>query len=428
MFRWTVSSCRVWTGTFALLGLGFATLAIDGRLAARAVAAQSEPLPSTSLGQPGPPPTTLPKKPTAAKTAPAPAQPIPGQSVPAQPVPAQPSDAQSAQPQQSPAGPAIPGLGNLMTPNGIAIPGGVGFIRPGADTIGIQINTPDGPIEFTVPRRNRDRRARGPEQAVAPPATTDAPLFGQPSQPGASAPPVASIPGSVPEDRNLPGEPNAPDTARPSRGSREFAHISRLFHARNYPLVMRRLSRSLARDPGDRDLLQLRSLTYLVQGDFHSAYTDVVTVLAQDDVWDWSTLRSLFHAGDEYTALYRSLEDRVLANPNAIELRMLLAYHNLVLGHRDAARRHFERVVALDPSNDLARRMVTAEQPPQPRGDAGAMDRSRTAKPDSRTLVPIRARSKPAGSSEKVGGPVSIDLGEPTTAPPAKPAETKPGG
>jgi hypothetical protein len=423
MFRWTVSSCRAWTGTFALLGFGFAISAIDGRLAGCAVAAQSEPFPSTSLGQPGTPPATLPKKPGT----PAPANTPRAQPVPAQPVPAQPSGAQSTQPQQSPAGSAIPGLGNLMTPNGIAIPGGVGFIRPGADTIGIQINTPDGPFEITVPRRNRDRRSRG-QEPVAPQATTDAPLFGQPSQPGGIAPPVASIPGSALEDRSIPGEPNAPDTARPSRGSREFAHVSRLFHARNYPLVLRRLNRSLARDPGDRDLLQLRSLTYLVQGDFHSAYTDVVTVLAQDDVWDWSTLRSLFHAGDEYTALYRSLEDRVLANPNAIELRMLLAYHNLVLGHRDAARRHFERVAALDPSNDVARRMVTAEQPPQPRGDASSMDRSRTAKPDSRPLVPIRGRAKPANSSEKVGGPASIDLGEPTPAPPAKPAETKPGG
>jgi hypothetical protein len=310
-----------------------------------------------------------------------------------------------------------------MTPNGIAIPGGVGFIRPGADTIGIQINTPDGPFEITVPRRNRDRRSRA-EEPVAPPATTDAPLFGQP---GTSAPPVASIPGPAPGDRSVPGEPNAPDTARSSRGSREFAHISRLFHARNYPLVMRRLNRSLTRDPADRDLLQLRSLTYLMQNDFHSAYADVVTVLAQDDVWDWSTLRSLFHSGDEYNAVYRSLEDRVLANPNAVELRMLLAYHNLALGHRDAARRHFERVVALDPSNEVARRMVTAEQPPQPRGETGSIEQPRAAKPDSRTLVPIRARSKPANPSEKTGGPVSIDLGQPTPAP-ANPTEPKPGG
>ena len=432
MFRWTASSCRAWTGTFALLGFGFAVSAVEGLATGCAVAAQSEPFPATSLGQPGTPPATLPKKPgTPApagtpRTQPVPARPVPAQPVPALPAPAQSPDGQSAQPQQSPAGSAIPGLGNLMTPNGIAIPGGVGFIRPGADTIGIQINTPDGPFEITVPRRNRDRRSRG-QEPVAPLATTDAPLFGQPSQPGASAPPVAGIPGPATEDRSLPGEPNSPDTTRPSRGSREYAHVSRLFHARNYPLVLRRLNRSLTRDPGDRDLLQLRSLTYLAQGDFHSAYTDVFTVLAQDDVWDWSTLRSLFHSGDEYTALYRSLEDRVLANPNAMELRMLLAYHNLVLGHRDAARRHFERVVALDPANDVARRMVTAEQPPQPRGEAGSIDRPRAAKPDSRTLVPIRGRSKPANSSEKAGGSVSIDLGEPTPAP-AKPTETKPGG
>ena len=204
-----------------------------------------------------------------------------------------------------------------------------------------------------------------------PQATTDAPLFGQPGKPAPSAGPQASVPGApIENDRTLPGELTPPSAGRPSRGTREFAHASRLFHARNFPLVLRRLDRALLREPGDRDLLQLRSLTHLTLGDYKSAYADAIVVLAQDDVWDWSTLRSLYHSADEYTASYRALEDRVMANPNAIDLRVLLAYHNLMLGHRDAARRHFERVLALDPSNEIARRMASTEQPPQPRDSA----------------------------------------------------------
>jgi hypothetical protein len=312
-----------------------------------------------------------------------------------------------------------------MTPNGIALPGGVGFIRPGAETVGVQINTPQGPIEFTVPRRHRAARG-GTQESVAPQGTTDAPMFGQPGKAAPPTGPQASVTGPpIENDRGLPSDATAPNTGRPSRGSREFAHDSRLFHARNYPLVLRRLDRALARDPGDRDLLQLRSLTHLVQGDFKSAYADAMLVLVQDDVWDWSTLRSLYHSADEYTSMYRALEDRVIANPNALDLRVLLAYHNLVLGHRDAARRHFERVLALDPSNEVARRMVVAEQPPQPRAEPGPV----TSTPRAQTLMPIPARKRPASNSESSSGGVSIDLGQPSPAVPQKPSsETKPGG
>ncbi len=423
MFRWTAPSCRALAGMFAIIGCSLPALAYQ---------ASSPPLPETSLGQPAPPPAagskptkraaTVPAAPTPAPSNPNPANPNPSNSGPALPAPEQPALGDPNSPQS--AVPAIPGLGNLMTPNGIALPGGVGYIRPGADSVGVQINTPTGPMEFTVPRRHRRSRR---DESPTPQATTDAPLFGQAGTPAPA--PQASVSGpSSDNDRQVPGEASTPDTGRPTRGSREFAHASRLFHARNYPATLRRLDRALARDPGDHDLLQLRSLTQLVMGDFKTAYSDAALVLAQDDVWDWSTLRSLYHSADEYTALYRSLEDRVIANPNAIDLRLLLGYHNLVLGHRDAASRHFERALALDPSNEVARRMVIAEQPPQPRTEPVLVP-SRT--PGPAPLVPVPRRARPSSTpAPGTGGPVSIDLGQPASSPatPQQPTDPKSGG
>jgi hypothetical protein len=416
MFRWTATSWLAVAGTFALLGFSIPVLAEDA-------APQAGSLPSTSLGQPQSSPPSQLGKPTT--TVPAPPLPAPVLPAPAQTAPA------PAEPPQS--APVLPGLGGLMTPNGVPLPGGLGFIRPGADSVGIQINTPDGPFDITIPRRRR--RARG-QEPIAPEATTDAPLFGQAAKPGSTVnpAPAASLPDpGLENDRRLPGESGSPDIGRPSRGSREFAHLARLFHARNYPTVLRRLNRSLIRDPADRDLLQLRSLTELVLGDFHSASADALAVLAQDDVWDWATLRSLYHSADEYTAVYRGLEDRVVASPNAAELRLLLAYHNLMLGNRDAARRHFERVLALDPSNDVARRMIAVEQPPQPRAEPAHPEPARadavraTSPSPAGPLTPIPGRTRSGSATPPAaGGPVSIDLGQPTPAAPQKPTEDTP--
>src|SRR6202453_4149743 len=232
MFRCTAPSGRAMAGLFALIGLF---------LSAASATANQTPgptRPETSLGQPG----TRPKNPPSGSKTTKPAANASGPALPAptatQGTPPQPTPAPGALPQPTPApypqstspSPAIPGLGGLMTPNGIALPGGVGFIRPGADSVGVQINTPDGPIEFTVPRRHRKSRRDDPP---TPEATTDAPLFGQPGTPAPA--PQASVSGpSLEKDRRLPDESSAPDNGRPTRGSREFAHASRLFHARNY--------------------------------------------------------------------------------------------------------------------------------------------------------------------------------------------------
>jgi hypothetical protein len=429
MFRWTALSGRAIAGLLALIGLF---------LSAASATANQTPgpaLPETSLGQPGTPPKN---PPSGSKTT----KPAPNASGPALPAPSptqgtpQPTPVSGALPQPTPApypqstspSPAIPGLGGLMTPNGIALPGGVGFIRPGADSVGVQINTPDGPIEFTVPRRRRNARQQ-PEEPPPPGSNTDAPLYGQAGAAPTPAVPQASYSAPpIDNDRRLPGETTPPDAGngRPSRSSREFAHDSRLFHARNYALVLRRVTRALSRDPEDRDLLQLRSLTQLALGDFKAASADAMVVLAQDDVWDWATLRSLYHAADEYTSLYRSLEDRVIASPNAVNLRVLLAYHNLMLGHQDAARRHFERVAALDPSNEVARRMIAAEQPPQPRAEASHMPPSPQSSAARPALIPIPARSRPGSSSAPTTDSPGIDLGQPAPAPGAEPAPPKP--
>jgi hypothetical protein len=350
----------------------------------------------------------------------------------------------------APSAPAIPGLGQFLGPDGIALPGGAGFIRPGSDQIGIDIMTPDGPLHFNVPRR-RGRRAIPAEQP-APGSDTDAPAFGaaptspttSPATPGDQSntiplrpvepKPLESVGHEAPARSGpLAVRPNAAG-APTGAAARELSIGERVFRTRNYASVIRGLSRALDRAPGDRGLLQLRSLAFFAVGDYPAASRDAYVVLAENDVWDWVKLRSLYRSVDEYTAQFRALEQQAAANPNAAELRLLLGYHYMMMGHLDAARRQFEAVVTLDPANETARRLARPagasgnEGPPLPALPAdpnpAAAPRVIPGTPPTGPMITIPRRSAPTASSASpkasatppATGPVAVDLGAPSAS------------
>jgi hypothetical protein len=287
----------------------------------------------------------------------------------------------------SPPGPAarreIPGLQQFRQPDGtFALPGGVGIIDPKEDHVGVQINTPAGVFQINVPRRQREA--------------------------GPDGPPSADGPGPL--------GPDGPDLTA-VRASREFAIASRTFSARNYSAALRRLNRYLERDGGDHELLQLRSLTNFMLNDYKAAYRDALAVTAIGGVWDWPTLSSLYPSVDEYSAQFHALGKHVSANPSASQATFLLAYHNLMLGHSDVARREFARVAEIDPSNETARRLAAGQRTPQSgptpaNSDAGSP-------PSGGAPVPQGPpQAKPSG------GP-AVDLGQPA---PLATQKTQPGG
>ena len=139
----------------------------------------------------------------------------------------------------------------------------------------------------------------------------------------------------------------------------------------------------------------MRSLTNFALADYAAAYRDALAALADGDVWDWTTVRSLYRSAGEYTAQYRALEDYVSANPNAARTAFLFAYHNLMLGNNEAARREFGHVAAIDPANEAARRLSTGERPPQP----GHADSGNSAGSRSKTPLPAARRGRPAAGT-----------------------------
>jgi hypothetical protein len=374
MFRWSI------VGTVFLVGVG-----LLASFPLSVPAADGNPADPPSLGEPGQPVVNRPgANPSVAGKAPVKkpgAKPgSASSSHPSGTVIAPLDSGPDSNPTTAPAAPAIPGLGDFLRPDGFVIPGGIGSIQRAPDHIGIQINTPDGPVEINIPRRQRAAQSAD-----------------EPSSPGSEAEPP---------------QPGGRESLNSIRSSRDFASAARQFRARNYPVTLRRINRYLERDPGDRDLLQLRSLVNFALADYPAAYRDALAALNEGEVWDWSTLRSLYRSAGEYTTHYRALEEFVAANPNSTTAAFLFAYHNLMLGNHDVASREFGRVAALDASNETARRLAKGEGPPHPL-------RSTSRPPGATSAGPA---SLPQG---KAGSGPAVDLGQPAPLSPPDKANPK---
>ena len=141
------------------------------------------------------------------------------------------------------------------------------------------------------------------------------------------------------------------------RASREFTITSRIFRTRNYPAALRRVTRYLERDPGDADLLQMRAMTNLR---WATTRRPIATQWPHSLTEMSGTGRPSDRCIDRPTKTWPipHLEDYVSANPNAARPAFLFAYHNLMLGNNEAARREFGHVAAIDPANEAARAAV----------------------------------------------------------------------
>jgi len=93
-------------------------------------------------------------------------------------------------------------------------------------------------------------------------------------------------------------------------------------------------------------------------------------VLAVAPGMDWTTLSGLYGSVDAYTDQLRKLEDFCRANPDNAASSFVLAYHYLVGGYADMAAEALKVVVAKQPGDVVAKRLLEAiereSQPEQP--------------------------------------------------------------
>ncbi len=137
-----------------------------------------------------------------------------------------------------------------------------------------------------------------------------------------------------------------------------FAAARAAFYAGNYQEALREITQAITDMPASDDVHEFHGLVLFAMGDYQRAAAIAHTTLDSGPGWNWNVVQTFYPSADTYTQQLRGLEHYISEHPNQAATRFLLGYQYLTLGHMNAARRQFDRVVALEPRDQLAKNIV----------------------------------------------------------------------
>ncbi len=143
----------------------------------------------------------------------------------------------------------------------------------------------------------------------------------------------------------------------------EFDRAMQEFSAGEYEKSLTSVSEALKELPNDTAVHEFRALVLFALGKYDESAATLYAVLSVGPGWDWTTMSSLYPSVDVYTEQLRALEKYCGDQPAATAARFVLAYHYLTAGHEDAAVTQLERIVALNPKDDLSRDLLLSLNP-----------------------------------------------------------------
>ncbi len=168
------------------------------------------------------------------------------------------------------------------------------------------------------------------------------------------------------------GAPPAPPPTADSQAAQIFDAGLAQFKAGDYRGALASFDAALQKSPGDPVVHEVRALTLFALGDYKPAAAALNSLLSSAPGMDWTTMSSLYGNDDDYTAQLRRLESYCRANPTDAAAEFVLAYHYLTLDAKDAAVKMLKQVVANQPQDATAKRMLDALSPAEPPAPAVA--------------------------------------------------------
>jgi len=179
---------------------------------------------------------------------------------------------------------------------------------------------------------------------------------------------VTDVAGAIDYSQPLGVGPIVPlgtDAALPlsQQGAEYLAMAEAAFRNQDYVRAMNDVTQAARQASADHDVHHFRSLVFFAQKDYRQAAAAAYAALSAGPAWDWPTLRGTYLQKEHYTVQLRALETFTYVNSDDASAQFLLAYHYLMLGHEDAARRQLEIAMQLEPTDRLSPRLLKMLSP-----------------------------------------------------------------
>lgn len=144
------------------------------------------------------------------------------------------------------------------------------------------------------------------------------------------------------------------------KGAQLMEQARQAFLAGNYEAASRIIAQAAQEMPKNHDVHQFRSLILFAMGDYANSAGAAHVALTGGPGWNWETLRSFYNDKETYTEQLRNLEETRKQSPEAAELRFLLGYHYLMMGHVESAAKELATAVELEPRDELSKKLLEA--------------------------------------------------------------------
>jgi len=157
---------------------------------------------------------------------------------------------------------------------------------------------------------------------------------------------------------------------------------------------------------------EVRALALFALGRYPEAAAALNAVLATAPGMDWTTMSNVYGSVDAYTGHLRRLEEFCRTHPDDAAAHFVLGYHYLVGGYGDMAAAALKVVVAKQPGDVVAKRLLEAISPPVSGDSAPTPDSSSSpaAIPAAATATAATPEIDLVGTWRATSGKDTIEL------------------
>jgi tetratricopeptide (TPR) repeat protein len=179
------------------------------------------------------------------------------------------------------------------------------------------------------------------------------------------------------------------------------------FKAGDYARALSGFDQALKLSPNDSVIHEVRALALFALGRYPEAAAALNAVLATAPGMDWTTMSNVYGSVDAYTQHLRNLEEFCRSHPDDAAAHFVLGYHYLVGGYPEMAAEALRVVVAKQPGDVVAKRLLEGLAPAAGQtATAAAADQAGTSSPPAAAQPEIDL----VGSWKATAGKDTIEL------------------